>query len=238
MRSPADGGRNGAAAAAGASPTAAIAPYIIPAPPVTPRPFMNDLRVTVTGTDRRQRVRRPGERAATFHRGASGRSRRRSHSSGAGRPEPATRLQHDRPSFRCMSALADAIARSFSAAEPDRPAVSPLRALGRRRLSGIEVLAQSVATTAPAASMVALPVAMLQTGDLFTGLLTVAGATVLIMLVALCITQFTRRQAAAGGLHSFVFQGLGTPAALATGVAILVKFLGSATLTLYSGSRA
>jgi amino acid transporter len=137
-----------------------------------------------------------------------------------------------------MSALADAIARSFSAAEPDRPAVSPLRALGRRRLSGIEVLAQSVATTAPAASMVVLPVAMLQTGDLFTGLLTVAGATVLIMLVALCITQFTRRQAAAGGLHSFVFQGLGTPAALATGVAILVKFLGSATLTLYSGCRA
>jgi amino acid transporter len=136
-----------------------------------------------------------------------------------------------------MSALADAIARSFSAAEPDRPAVSPLRALGRRRLSGIEVLAQSVATTAPAASMVVLPVAMLQTGDLFTGLLTVAGATVLIMLVALCITQFTRRQAAAGGLHSFVFQGLGTPAALATGVAILVKFLGSATLTLYSGCR-
>jgi amino acid transporter len=137
-----------------------------------------------------------------------------------------------------MSALADAIARSFSAGEPDRPAVSPLRALGRRRLSGIEVLAQSVATTAPAASMVVLPVAMLQTGDLFTGLLTVAGATVLIMLVALCITQFTRRQAAAGGLHSFVFQGLGTPAALATGVAILVKFLGSATLTLYSGCRA
>ncbi|TQM38110.1 APC family permease [Pseudonocardia cypriaca] len=137
-----------------------------------------------------------------------------------------------------MSALAHAIARSFSVAEPDRPAVSPLRALGRRRLSGIEVLAQSAATTAPAASMVALPVAMLQTGDLFTGLLTVAAAAVLIMLVALCVTQFTRRQAAAGGLHSFAFQGLGTPAALATGVAILVKFLGSAALTLYSGSRA
>ena len=83
-----------------------------------------------------------------------------------------------------------------------------------------------MATTAPAASMVVLPVAMLQTGDLFTGLLTVSGATVLIMLVALCVTQFTRRQAAAGGLYSFVFQGLGTPAALATGVAILVKFLG------------
>lgn len=137
-----------------------------------------------------------------------------------------------------LSALADAIARSFSAGEPERPAVSPLRALGRRQLSGLEVLAQSVATTAPAASMVVLPITMLETGDPLLGLLTIVGATVVISLIALCVTQFTRRQAAAGGLHSFAFQGLGTRAALTTGVAILVKFLGSATLTLYSGGRA
>jgi amino acid transporter len=139
---------------------------------------------------------------------------------------------------RHMSALADAIARSFSAAEPERPAVSPLRALGRRQLSGVEVLAQSVATTAPAASMVVLPITMLGTGDPLRGLLTIVGATVVISLIALCTSQFTRRQAAAGGLHSFVFQGLGTRAALTTGVAVLVKFLGSATLTLVSGGRA
>jgi amino acid transporter len=137
-----------------------------------------------------------------------------------------------------MSALANAIARSFSAGEPERPAVSPLRALGRRQLSGLEVFAQSVATTAPAASMVVLPIAVLETGDPLRGLLTIVGATVVISLIALCTSQFTRRQAAAGGLHSFVFQGLGTRAALTTGVAILVKFLGSATLTLYSGGRA
>ncbi|GAA0902409.1 hypothetical protein GCM10009559_69580 [Pseudonocardia zijingensis] len=135
-----------------------------------------------------------------------------------------------------MSALADAIARSFTAGEPERPAVSPLRALGRRRLSGLEVLAQSVATTAPAASMVVLPVTMLQTGDPAAGVLTVLGATLLIMCIAGCVVRFTRRQVAAGGLHSFAFQGLGTRAALATGVAILAKFLGSAALTLHSGA--
>ncbi|GAA1327564.1 hypothetical protein GCM10009610_62810 [Pseudonocardia xinjiangensis] len=40
------GDRNGTSAAAGASPIADIAPYITPAPPVAPSPFMNDLRVT------------------------------------------------------------------------------------------------------------------------------------------------------------------------------------------------
>jgi amino acid transporter len=137
-----------------------------------------------------------------------------------------------------MSALSDAITRSFSAEEPERPAVSPLRALGRRRLSGTEVLAQSVATTAPAASMVVLPMTVLRNASPLVGLLTILGATILISLIALCVTQFTRRQAAAGGLYSFVFQGLGTRAALTTGVAVLVKYLGSATLTLYSGSAA
>ncbi|WP_433272997.1 APC family permease [Pseudonocardia xinjiangensis] len=137
-----------------------------------------------------------------------------------------------------MSALSDAISRSFSAGEPERPAVSPLRALGRRRLSGIEVLAQSVATTAPAASMVVLPMTVLRYATPLTGVLTILGATILIFLIALCVTRFTRRQAAAGGLYSFVFQGLGTRAALTTGVAILAKYVGSATLTLYSGTAA
>lgn len=136
-----------------------------------------------------------------------------------------------------MSALSDAIARSFTASEPDQPAVSPLRALGRRRLSGFDVLAQAVATTAPAASMVVLPMTMLRNVSPLTGVLTIAAATVVISLIALCITQFTRRQAAAGGLSSFAFQGLGTRGALTTGVAILVKYLGSAALTLYSGGR-
>ncbi|MGW0172397.1 APC family permease [Rhodococcus sp. NPDC003322] len=135
-------------------------------------------------------------------------------------------------------ALADAIARSFAQDESDRPAVSPLRALGRRQLSGAEVLAQSVATTAPAASMVLLPVTLLTHGTPLAGLAIIVAATVFVTLIAWCTSQFTRRMVASGGLYSFVFQGLGARAALTTGVAMAVKYLGSGALTLYHGGQA
>ncbi|QHE68201.1 APC family permease [Rhodococcus sp. WAY2] len=137
-----------------------------------------------------------------------------------------------------MSALSDAIARSFATGEPERQAVSPLRALGRRQLSGFEVLAQSVATTAPAVSMVVLPVTMFTHQMLLSGLITIVVATVVVSLIAVCVSQFTRRMAAAGGLYSFVFQGLGTRAALTAGVAMLTKYVGSAVMTLYHGGQA
>ena len=70
-------------------------------------------------------------------------------------------LLHRLTSVTRVSALTDAIARSFTTGEPERPALSSMRALGRRQLSGVEVLAQSVATTAPAVSMVILPLTML-----------------------------------------------------------------------------
>lgn len=79
-----------------------------------------------------------------------------------------------------MSALSDAIARSFATGEPERQALSPLRALGRRQLSGFEVLAQSVATTAPAVSMVVLPVTMFTHQMLLSGLITIVVATVVV----------------------------------------------------------
>lgn len=137
-----------------------------------------------------------------------------------------------------MSALSDAIARSFATGEPERQAVSPLRALGRRQLSGFEVLAQSVATTAPAVSMVVLPVTMFTHQMLLSGVVTIVVATVVITLIAVCVSQFTRRMAAAGGIYSFVFQGLGTRAALTAGVAMLTKYVGSAVMTLYHGGQA
>ncbi|NMD59919.1 UNVERIFIED_ORG: amino acid/polyamine/organocation transporter (APC superfamily) [Nocardia globerula] len=137
-----------------------------------------------------------------------------------------------------MSALTEAIARSFTTREKQPPARSPLRALGRRQLSGAEVLAQSVATTAPAVSMVVLPVTMLTHGHLLSGMITIIIATVLVTLIAFCISQFTRRMAASGGLHSFAFRGLGTRAAITTGIAILVKYVGSAVMTLYHGGLA
>jgi len=137
-----------------------------------------------------------------------------------------------------MSALAEAIARSFSVSELARPAVSPLRALGRRRLGGLQVLAQSVGTTGCAASMVLLPTVLLRYGTPLSSVLTLLGVVLMGYLIAVCIAQFTRRQAAAGGLYSFVFQGLGTRAALTSGVALLVKYVGSASATLYSGGQA
>ncbi|MBM4538988.1 hypothetical protein GS463_07710 [Rhodococcus hoagii] len=137
-----------------------------------------------------------------------------------------------------MSALTDAIARSFTTGEPERPALSSMRALGRRQLSGVEVLAQSVATTAPAVSMVILPLTMLTHDRLVSGIVTILVATIAVTLIAFCVSQFTRRMAAAGGLHSFAFRGSGSRAALTAAVAMLVKYVGSAVMTLYHGGQA
>ncbi|APE36299.1 amino acid transporter [Nocardia mangyaensis] len=136
-----------------------------------------------------------------------------------------------------MTALADALARSFAAGEPERPALSPLRALGRKQLSGAAVLGQSVATTAPAASMVLVPVTMLTHETLLPGLITIVVATLVVTLIAHCVAQFTRRLSAAGGLYTFVSHGAGPRAALTCGVGMLVKYLGSAALTMYHGSQ-
>ncbi|WP_443209419.1 APC family permease [Rhodococcus rhodochrous] len=136
------------------------------------------------------------------------------------------------------SALADAIARSFAGSAPGEPAVSPLRALGRRQLSGVEVLAQSVATTAPAATMVLLPTTLLAYGSPFSGLVIIFAATIFVTAIAWCTSQFTRRMVASGGLYTFVAQGLGARAALTAGVAMAVKYLGSGALTMYHGGQA
>ena len=137
-----------------------------------------------------------------------------------------------------MSALEQAIAASFAAREPDRPALSPLRALGRRQLSGIEVFAQSVATTAPAASMVILPITMLSHETMLGGLLTVFAATIVVSLIAFCVSQFTRRFSSSGGLYSFVMKGSGSRGALTVGAAMVCKYCASGALTLYFGGQA
>ncbi|MFE9628953.1 APC family permease [Streptomyces sp. NPDC006527] len=134
------------------------------------------------------------------------------------------------------SALDTAIARSFSVREPAL-AASPLRALGRRQLSGAEVLAQSVATTAPAAGMIGLPVAMLQRSSPADGFVAIVVATAVTVLIALCVSQFTRRMAAAGGLYTFAAKGAGRRTALTVGVALAVKYCGSAAVTLYLGGQ-
>nr|WP_296765968.1 APC family permease [Rhodococcus sp. (in: high G+C Gram-positive bacteria)] len=137
-----------------------------------------------------------------------------------------------------MSALEHAIAASFAAQEPARPALSPLRALGRRQLSGIEILAQSIATTAPAASMVILPITMLTHETMLGGLLTILVATVVVSLIAFCVSQFTRRFSSSGGMYSFAVKGSGPRGALSVGVAMLCKYCASGAMTLYFGGQA
>ncbi|AKE88688.1 amino acid transporter [Rhodococcus aetherivorans] len=124
------------------------------------------------------------------------------------------------------TALRAAIARSRDAETHRDPVYSPLRALGRRQLTPIDLLGQSLSTIAPATGMVFIALWMVTHRPGVGGLLAIAGTTAVVVLVALCITQFTRRLAAAGSLYSFVFQGLSARATLTTGAALLLGYLG------------
>lgn len=124
------------------------------------------------------------------------------------------------------AALRAAIARAQEAESPPEQVYSPLRALGRRRLTLIDLIGQSLSTIAPATGMVFIALWMTAYRPGLGGVLVIAATTAAVGLVAVCITQFTRRLAAAGSLYSFVFQGLGARAALATGAALIVGYLG------------
>lgn len=124
------------------------------------------------------------------------------------------------------AALRAAIARAHNADGPRERIYSPLRALGRGRLSLLDLIGQSLSTIAPATGMVFIAMWMSTHDPGTAGVLVIAGTTAVVALVALCITQFTRRLAAAGSLYSFVSQGLGARAALTTGAALIVGYLG------------
>ncbi|QBJ96270.1 APC family permease [Rhodococcus sp. ABRD24] len=124
------------------------------------------------------------------------------------------------------AALRAAIARSQDVESPLDQVYSPLRALGRRQLSLIDLVGQSLSTIAPATGMVFIALWMTTHRPGIGGVLAIAVTTAVVSLVALCITQFTRRLAAAGSLYSFVFQGLGVRATLVTGTALIVGYLG------------
>ncbi|GAA3714367.1 hypothetical protein GCM10022204_36830 [Microlunatus aurantiacus] len=131
-----------------------------------------------------------------------------------------------------MSALRDAIDRSFSAGEhPDR-VVSPHRPLGRRQLSGLGLLGQAVSTTAPVASMVVLLTLLHRVSDPVTGLLVTTAVAVGMWFVAACLGQLSARIAASGGLYSWVATALGPRAAGAVAAGLLLKFGGSASMSL------
>jgi amino acid transporter len=109
--------------------------------------------------------------------------------------------------------------------------VSPVAGLRRRRLGFLPVLAQSVSATAPTAVMATVPVLVLaRAGPL--ALPVVAAAIAVVLLVVHCVTQFSRRMAAVGGLYSYVAKGLGPVPALITGLAAILGYAAVAMSSL------
>lgn len=131
-----------------------------------------------------------------------------------------------------MSALRDAIDRSFVVAEHPDPVVSPHRPLGRRRLGGLGLLGQAVSTTAPVASMMALVALMHRLSHPWVSLAIASVVAIGMCVVAACISQLSARMAATGGLYSFVATALGPKAAGAVAAGLLIKFLGSASMSV------
>lgn len=131
-----------------------------------------------------------------------------------------------------VSALGEAIERSFHTAEHDQPVLSPHRPLGRRQLTGWSVLAQAVSTTAPAASMVIFAALIARAGDPGSALLLAVAVIIGLCLIGACLAQVSARLAASGGLYSYTARGLGRRAAGAVAAGLLIKYLGSAASCL------
>ncbi len=107
---------------------------------------------------------------------------------------------------------------------PALRSVSPVAGLRRRRLGPLEVLAQSVAATAPAAAMATSPGQAFSLAGAPPSALAYLVATVLVLLVSSCVGQFTRRMVAPGSLYSFTAKGLGGTAATVAGGFLVVGY--------------
>ncbi|MEJ2866592.1 APC family permease [Actinomycetospora sp. OC33-EN08] len=106
---------------------------------------------------------------------------------------------------------------------PGLRARSPVAGLRRRTLGPLGLLAQSVATTAPAGAMAAVPL-LVTTAAGRDAPWSVAIAAVLVGLVVASTAVFSRRMAAAGGLYSFTAKGLGPGGAYACAVAMVLGY--------------
>jgi amino acid transporter len=109
---------------------------------------------------------------------------------------------------------------------------SPLRALNRRQLSQIDLIGQSLSTVAPATGMIFIASWIISADPGVAGLAAILGTTAVVVAVAFCISQFSRRLAAAGSLYSFAFQGLPRRATLTMGAALLLAYFGIAVSVL------
>ena len=99
-------------------------------------------------------------------------------------------------------------------AEAEQPATHSDTGLAHDSMSQLEVMAQSVAGIAPSAVMATGPALIV----VYAGggaWLSYLAATVVVVLVGLCVAQFGRRFASSGSLYSYVARGLGPTGAFA-----------------------
>ena len=95
--------------------------------------------------------------------------------------------------------------------------------LAHDSMTQIEVMAQSVAGIAPSAVMATGPALIV----VYAGQgawLSYLAATVVVVLVGLCVAQFGRRFASSGSLYSYVARGLGPTGAFAAGWGLVIGY--------------
>lgn len=132
-----------------------------------------------------------------------------------------------------MSALADAIRQGRT--RTDLGVTSPFAGLRRRHARTVDVVAQSVAATAPAGVLLIHPGALYARSGSFA-FIDIAITITLVVGVALVIGMFARRVASTGSLYTFAARGLGAHVGLVAGSALGIGYLAIAMNTLSSGS--
>jgi amino acid transporter len=132
-----------------------------------------------------------------------------------------------------VSALAEAIRKRQP--RTDLGAASPFAGLRRRHAGTIDVVAQSVAATAPAGVLLIHPSALFaRSGHL--AFLDVLVTATLVVGIALVLGLFARRISSTGSIYTFVTRGLGPRAGLVAGAALALGSLAIALSTLTSGA--
>ncbi|WP_066938841.1 APC family permease [Microtetraspora fusca] len=111
------------------------------------------------------------------------------------------------------------------------PTSSAEHGLRRGAMSGGEVVAQAIANIAPSA-VIAFSVAGIFATSGNASWLSFALATIVILAVGYCISQFAKRRASAGSLYNYAAQGLGPLGAYVTGITLIIGCFGIASGSL------
>ena len=113
---------------------------------------------------------------------------------------------------------------------PARPGASE-SGLRRGAMGGAELVAQAIANIAPSAVIAFTAAAIFVTAGKGTWL-SFALATVVILAVGYCISQFAKRRASAGSLYNYAAAGLGPFGAFLTGLTLVIGCFGIAAGSL------